>query len=300
MTVIVFGSINLDLVFPVSHLPAPGETVVGPALRLEPGGKGANQAVAAARDGARVALAGAVGRDPFAEHALSGLRAAAVDLSRLAVVDAPTGCAAIGVDAEGRNQILVAAGANRAARASQVADADLGPGTVLLVQGECDAGETAALVQRACDRGVRVALNLAPFVALSQKSLAAASVVVVNETEAAALAAHLGVAAEARAIACALGTAVVVTLGGEGAVLVDAGAEVRVPAPPVPVVDTAGAGDALCGVLAAGLARSLDLPQALRRAVVAASLACTRPGAQSGLPHGPEIDAALTGAFTAC
>lgn len=299
MTVIVFGSINLDLVFPVSRLPAPGETVVGPLVRFEPGGKGANQAVAAARDGARVALAGAVGRDPFAEPALSGLRAAGVDLSRLAVVDAATGCAAIGVDAEGRNQILVAAGANSAARASQVADRDLGAGTVLLMQGECDVGETAALAQRACDRGARVVLNLAPFVALPRETLAAASVLVVNETEAAALAAHLGLAAEARRIASALGTAVVVTLGAEGAMLVDAGTEVRVPALPVPVVDTTGAGDALCGVLGAGLARGLALPAALRRAVVAASLACTRPGAQSGLPDGPEIDAALAGAFTA-
>ncbi|MCS6921219.1 MAG: ribokinase [Elioraea sp.] len=297
MTVIVFGSINLDLVFPVSHLPAPGETVIGPTVRLEPGGKGANQAVAAAREGARVAFAGAVGRDPLAEHALSGLRFAGVDLSRLAVVDAPTGCAAIGVDADGRNQILVAAGANRAARASQVADSDLGPGTVLLLQGECDVGETAAVAQRARDRGTRVVLNLAPFVVLPREALAAASILVVNETEAAALAGHLGVAAEARMIASALGMAVVVTLGAEGAALVDAGAEVRVPALPVPVIDTTGAGDALCGVLAAGLARGLALPAALRRAVVAASLACTRPGAQSALPDRAEIDSALEGAF---
>src|SRR5574337_1104099 len=106
--ILVFGSINLDLIFPMPALPGPGQTVLGPDLRIEPGGKGANQAVAAARDGAIVAFAGAVGRDAFAESALSGLREANVDLTRLAVVPTATGTAAIVVDPEGRNQIAVA------------------------------------------------------------------------------------------------------------------------------------------------------------------------------------------------
>ncbi|MFQ3623648.1 MAG: PfkB family carbohydrate kinase, partial [Acetobacteraceae bacterium] len=172
MTVLVFGSINLDLVFAVPRLPAAGETVLGPTLRLEPGGKGANQAVAAARDGATVALAGAVGRDPFAAPALAGLRAAGVDLSRVTALEAATGCAAIAVDPAGRNQILVAAGANLAARAAQVADRDLTAATVVVLQGECDPGETAALACRARRAGARIVLNLAPFGPMPREALA--------------------------------------------------------------------------------------------------------------------------------
>ena len=116
MPVLVFGSVNADLVFAVPELPAPGRTVLGEAYRALPGGKGANQALAAARDRARAALAGAVGRDPLADVALPASRAAGVDLSRVAATDAPTGCAAICVDPAGRNQIALAAGANALAR----------------------------------------------------------------------------------------------------------------------------------------------------------------------------------------
>jgi len=231
---------------------------------------------------------------------LSALRTAGIDLSRLAVVDLPTGCAAIAVDPQGRNQILVAAGANRAARANQVRDADLAPQTVLLLQGECDVSETVTLLHRARRRGARAVLNLAPFAALPRDTLAAASVLVVNSVEAAALAGHLAVMADASALAAALGTAVVVTLGAEGAVLAQAGDETRVAALPVAVRDTTGAGDALVGVLGSGLARGLALDEALRRAVAAASLACTRPGAQRGLPLSAEIDEALARSFAGC
>ncbi len=149
MPVVVFGSANADLVFPVPELPAPGRTVLGAAYGATPGGKGANQAVAAARDGARVAFAGAVGRDPLAAVALSALRASAgVDISRVAETAAPTGCAAICVDPSGRNQIAVAAGANALARADQVEDAALGPGVVVLMQMEVPPEENAKLVAR--------------------------------------------------------------------------------------------------------------------------------------------------------
>src|SRR5690242_10810211 len=120
--IVVFGSINLDLIFPLPHLPQPGETVLGPATRIEPGGKGANQAVAAARDGAAVAMVGAVGRDALADDALVLLRAAGVDLSRVARTDASTGCAAIAVDPAGANAIMVGSGANLLVRADQVED----------------------------------------------------------------------------------------------------------------------------------------------------------------------------------
>lgn len=291
MTVLVFGSINLDLIFPLPHLPAPGETVLGTTMRAEPGGKGANQAVAAARDGARVALAGAVGDDAFADPALVLLRDARVDLTRVARLEGATGCAAIAVDREGRNQIAVAPGVNLAAAQDVVEDAALGAGTVLVVQRECDAGEIARLLLRAARRGTRAVVNLAPFGGLALDALATATVVVVNAGEAAALAGALGCADEPMALARRLGTRVVVTRGEDGAVLADGEAVHQQPAFPVRAVDTTGAGDGFVGVLAASLDRGLDLPAALRRAAAAAALACTRPGTQSSLPHAAETDA---------
>src|SRR5882672_7999161 len=120
--IVVFGSINLDLIFPLPYLPAPGQTVLGPTMQVEPGGKGANQAVAAARDGAKVIFAGAVGRDSLAEDAVELMRASGVDISRVARVKGATGCAAICVDPLGNNLISVASGANLAARQDQIGD----------------------------------------------------------------------------------------------------------------------------------------------------------------------------------
>ena len=195
MTVLVFGSVNADLVFAVPDLPAPGVTVLGEGVRSFPGGKGANQAVAAARDGAATLFAGCVGRDAFAEVATAALHDSGVDLSRLAVVEAPTGCASICVDPTGRNQIAVAAGANLAARAAQVEEAALGPGAVVLTQMEVPAAEVAALVHRAKSRGARVVLNLAPPGELPLGALRALDLLIVNEHEAAGLAGRLGCAA---------------------------------------------------------------------------------------------------------
>jgi ribokinase len=290
MSVLVFGSINLDLIFPLPHLPAPGETVLGTAMRAEPGGKGANQAVAASRDGARVALAGAVGQDAFAEPALALLRGAGVDLTRVARLEGATGCAAIAVDREGRNQIAVAPGVNLAAAQDMVEDAALGPATVLVVQRECDAGEIARLLLRATRRGTRAVVNLAPFGGIALDALATAALVVVNAGEAAALAGALGCADQPTALARRLGTRIVVTRGEAGAVLADGDGAHHQPAFPVRAVDTTGAGDGFVGVLAASLDRGLDLPAALRRAAAAAALACTRPGTQSSLPHAAETD----------
>ncbi len=160
--IVCFGSINLDLIFPLPHLPLPGQTVLGPRMTIEPGGKGANQAVAAARDGARVRFAGAVGRDALAEDALALMRTIGVDLVRVVQADTATGCAAICVDPAGENLIAVASGANLAARHAQIEDALLSPATTVLMQGESDPDETAALIRRARARGARVILNLAP------------------------------------------------------------------------------------------------------------------------------------------
>ena len=295
MPVLVFGSVNADLVFAVPELPAPGRTVLGEAYRALPGGKGANQAVAAARDGARAALAGAVGRDPLAEVALSASKAAGVDLSRVATVDAPTGCAAICVDPAGRNQIAVAAGANALARAAQVEDAALGPDVVVVLQMEVPPAETASLVARARARGARTVLNLAPAGPLPGEALRALDLLVVNEHEAAWLAARLGCGADAAALRAALGGGpdVAVTRGEAGAEAATAAGTARAPAFPVAAVDTTGAGDCWCGVLAAALDAGAPLERAMLRAAAAAAIACTRPGAAAAMPDAAETDALL-------
>lgn len=298
MPVLVFGSANADLVFPVPELPAPGRTVLGVGYCATPGGKGANQAVAAARDGARVLFAGAVGRDPLAAVALSALRAAGgVDLSRVAQTEAPTGCAAICVDPSGRNQIAVAAGANALARADQVEDAALGKGTVVLLQMEVPPAETAKLAERARARGARVALNLAPPDVLPGEALRAVGLLVVNEHEAAWLAQRFGCGADAASLRDALGggTDVAVTRGEAGAEAATDGGVLRAPAFPVAATDTTGAGDCWCGVLAGALDAGAPLEAAMRRASAAAAIACTRPGAAAAMPVSAETDALLRG-----
>ena len=292
--IVCFGSINLDLIFPLPHLPAAGETVLGPAMTFEPGGKGANQAVAAARDGAVVAFAGAVGRDALAQDALRLMREAGMDIGRVIEADSATGCAAICVDPGGRNLIAVASGANLAARQAQVEDGQLAPGTTVLLQMEVPAAETEALIARARAAGCRIVLNLAPAAPLAEAALRALDVLVVNEGEAAFLAAHLGCPASAGALHLRLGVAVVVTLGENGLEAVSGQGSLRLPARPVRAVDTTGAGDCFTGVLAAGLDRGLALPAALARANAAAGLACTRPGTQGSMPQAAETDAALT------
>ena len=290
----VFGSINLDLIFRTEQLPRPGETVLAASMRSEPGGKGANQAAAAARDGARVAMVGAVGSDSMADPAMAGLRAAGADLSRLATLDAPTGCASICTDAQGRNQIVVAPGANLLATDAQVEDALLVPGAVLVTQMEAEPASTARLILRARARGARTIHNLAPAAPLAEDALRALDILVVNEDEGVWLGAHLGGAAgDALSLHRLLGMTVIRTLGGDGVEWADGGSAHHLPAPPTEVLDTTAAGDCFVGVLAAALDRGAALPEAVTRAVAAASLACTRAGSQSSLPDARETDAAL-------
>jgi ribokinase len=290
--VIVFGSIHLDLIFSLPHIPLPGETVLGPSTRIEPGGKGANQAVAAARDGATVIMAGSVGRDALADGALGLLRTAGVNLDRVVAVDATTGCAAITVDPAGNNAIAVGSGANLAARASQVEDALLKPGATVVLQMEVPANETAALITRARAAGARAVLNLAPAAALPEDVLRAVDVLVVNDTEGAWLAGHLGCAASAEALRDRLGgVAVVLTRGGEGADVASRDAVWHEPAEHVVATDTTAAGDCFVGVLAHRLDRGETLRAAVRRASIAAAICCTRPGSQGSIPAGAETDA---------
>ncbi len=290
--IIVLGSINLDLGFVVPHLPRPGETVLGSASSVTPGGKGANQAFAAARDGARVALAGAVGSDAFATPALALLRQAGIDLTAVASLGAPTGLAAIAVDSDGRNQILVASGANACVTAELLDGIDLS-GETLLMQMEIPPSEVASAIRRARSAEARVILNLAPAVALPEEALRRLDILIANEIEVATLAPGAPVAA-ARSVRDRFGIDVVVTLGGQGAVAFLRGGEGwQCAALPISPVDTTAAGDTFAGVLAAGLDRGLDVREAMRRACAAAGLTCQKAGAQAAMPLAAEIDAAV-------
>jgi ribokinase len=290
----VFGSINLDVIFRAEALPHPGQTVLAASMRTEPGGKGANQAAAAARDGARVAMVGAVGRDAMAETALAGLRAAGADLSRLATREAPTGCASVCTDSEGHNQIVVALGANILATDAQVEDALLAPGNTLVTQMEADPASTARLLLRARARGARTIHNLAPAAMLSEQALRALDILVVNEAEGVWLGTALGgTDGDALSLHEMLGIIVIRTLGGEGVEWADGGQRYHRPAPRTQVRDTTAAGDCFVGVLAAALDRGATLAEAVTRAVTAASLSCTRVGSQNSLPDARETDAAL-------
>ncbi|MDB5985162.1 MAG: rbsK [Nevskia sp.] len=291
--IVVFGSINLDLIFGLPQLPSRGQTLLGESLRTSPGGKGANQAVAAARDGATVCMAGAVGADALAEDALTGLRAAGVELSRVARVRGSTGCAAIAVDARGDNFIIVAAGANLQARATQIEDAVLHAATTVLLQMEVDPAQNASLVRRAKARGARVILNLAPAAEFDPMALRALDLLVVNEDEGAWLAQHLGCAADAASLHAALGIGVLRTLSVKGAEAAVDGRFLSVPAHQVEAIDSTAAGDCFTGVLAAALDRGADLETAMRRASVAAALCCTRTGSQVSMPIATETEAAL-------
>jgi ribokinase len=292
----VFGSINLDLIFSLPNIPRPGETVLGPSTRIEPGGKGANQAMAASRDGADVVLAGAVGRDALADEALVLLRSAGVNLERVRRVDASTGCAAISVDPAGENAIAVGSGANLLVRASQIEDALLVSAATLVLQMEVPAAETALLIARARAAGAKVVLNLAPAANLPEAALRAVDVLVVNETEAGWLAGHLGCGRTAVALRDRLGRiAVVLTLGARGADVAGAEAEWHEPAVAIEAVDTTAAGDCFVGVLAHRLDRRESLRAAVRRAALAASVCCTRRGSQSSIPSAAETGAFATG-----
>jgi ribokinase len=275
--VIVFGSINLDLVARVDAIPRPGETLLGKSLVIAPGGKGANQALAARNFGAQVAMFGAVGRDAFADAALANLALSGVDLTGIARVDEPTGVALINVDARGENAITVVPGANAHARASQVPDDLLLLSNTLLMQLEVPLAEVAMLARRARARGTRVILNGAPAVPITPDLLRDIDFLVVNEHEAAIC------------LGGGSGTNVVLTLGARGAELDWRGTPYSEAPPAVEVVDTTGAGDALCGAFAAALDRGLPPPEALREGVRAGALACTHAGAQ-GVNGGTRAD----------
>jgi ribokinase len=298
--VIVVGSINVDLVFAVPHLPRPGETVTGGTFARHHGGKGANQAVAAARAGGRVHLVGAVG-EPDGQRSLDALAAEHVGTTGVArIAGAATGHAAVVVGAGGENQIAVAAGANAAVTGDHVggslAALAVAARDVVVLSFELPDPPLLAAVSAARRAGATVVVNPAPARACDRELLRGA-VITPNRHELFSLdvgaATGRDVAARARQVAAATGGPVVTTLGADGALLIQGDVFEHFAGHHVPVRDTTGAGDTLTGVLAAGLAAGAGLRQALRRAVAAAALAVTSAGAREGMPTAREIDALL-------
>ena len=296
--VTVLGSINLDLIGGVERLPRPGETVPGSTFATAPGGKGANQALAAARAGAAVRMIGAVGRDSFAGEALALLRDGGIELTRVREVEEPTGVALILVDPAGENVIAVMPGANGTIAEEHANELDFRPGDVLLLQLEIPVAASAAAARRAREADALVLLSFAPFRADALGLLEHATHLIVNESECALIGQALGLAggdtgAEAAAVAARLGSSVIATLGADGLLAAAGDSVMRIPALPVRAVDTVGAGDTFCGYFAAALAEEAPLQDALRLAASAASLACTRPGAQPAIPMRSEVETAL-------
>lgn len=302
--VVVVGSVNVDLVVPVVRRPAAGETVLGGDLAVHPGGKGANQAVAAALLGARTALIGAVGEDDWGRRMLEALRSAGVDVGAVRRETGPTGTALILVDEAGENSIVVSPGANGRVGERDVAAArDLLVGAGVVVgQGELPPAALRAAVEAASAAGVRCVVNLAPPMELPGAVLAACDPLVVNTHEAAVLLKDGGADADAgaggdgdpgRVAAALLGLgsrSVVLTVGESGAVVADAEGVTAVAAPRVErVVDTTGAGDATTGALAARLAAGDDLRAAAAYAVRVGATAVTRAGAQPSFPRPEEV-----------
>lgn len=291
---IVPGSINADLLFKVEHLPRPGETVLCPGYVMAPGGKGANQAAAAAKAGAEVVFVGHVGDDAYGPVVRGLLEEAGVDCAQLRVSSRPTAIAVIGVDAAGENAIIVASGANLDTSAAHIPDDLLRPGATVLCQNEIRSEESFAAVRRARERGARAILNLAPAGAAPDDALAALDVLIVNEIEAAAVAGGDGEPVDlARALASRHDLTCVLTLGAKGAIAVGRGRGFRAAPLRINPVDTTGAGDAFAGVLAAWLDGGADLPEALAAASVGAALTCEGVGAQTAQPTRAMIEARL-------
>lgn len=296
--VLVVGSLNMDLRIRTPRLPAPGETLTGSGFDTDGGGKGANQAVAAARQGARVAMLGAVGQDAHGAALLAALQADGIDTHAVEhIAGTPSGTAAILLMPDGENSIVVIPGANHALTPERVRAqaARLRQAHVVVAQLECPLDAVAEALAIAREAGAVTVLNAAPVQPLGDALLGQLDWLVVNEIEAAALAGTpVPGPAEARAVAEQLRRRgprqVLVTLGAEGLVLAGPEGTLALPAPRVQAVDTTGAGDTVVGALAAALAAGRPLREALTRAQAAAALAVTRLGTQSAMPTAAEVD----------
>ena len=289
-SVLVAGSANLDFVIRASHVPAPGETVLGRDFATFPGGKGANQAIACARaGGAATRMLLALGADPFAMPIENSLRSSGVQIDIVRCPERPTGTAFICLSDDGENAITVAPGANSSLRAEHLPDL-AGVGSLLLqLETPIDTVEAYARVAHAT--GVQVVLNAAPARSIPASLLSLVDVLIVNEGELAMVSGLDGDVALALAridVPC-----VIVTMGARGCIARYQGDLLRQPAFVIDAVDTTGAGDTFCGTLVAAMGRGEPMPAALREASAASAMACSRLGAQSAIPTRAEVEALL-------
>ena len=297
----VFGSLNVDYVFQVAQLPAPGETVLATNMEVLPGGKGGNQALAAAKAGAKVHMVGAVGKDGLGAIAMAGLMAAGVNTSAVTQSLKPTGTAAINVDAAGENAITVSAGANLEATGESLDASQLNPQTTLLLQMEVSMSAMTDLIQQCRAVVANIVWNLAPMQRIELTVLQQVDYLIVNEGELAQLHADLhngsdsgdsastGAEQQAQDVVALTGQSIVVTLGADGTLAVHENSVLRVPALPISPIDTVGAGDAFTGAFTAALDAGETFLQAMRWGNVAGGLACLETGAQSALPTRAQI-----------
>lgn len=295
--VAVVGSMNMDIINVVDRHPALGETITCRRTLYSPGGKGANQAVAAARAGAEVVLLGAVGADGFADELVGGLRASGVDVSAVRPVKGTTGLAFITVDSLGQNSIMLSAGANAKLRAADVLSAALWDKTdAVLLQNEIPRAVTLAAMREAKRRGVRIFFNPAPAEAFTAEELSGTDCLIFNEQEAHAMTGVVpeddaSVSEVLRRTLAAGPAEVVLTLGEKGCAYASGRGEVIVlPAHPVPVVDTTAAGDAFIGTFATARAEGKDLREALDLAQAAAALTIMKRGAQASIPRRAAVE----------
>lgn len=293
----VLGSINMDLIATTARLPKPGETVAGNSFSTAAGGKGANQALACKRAGAAVRMAGAVGDDPFAAEALILLTNAGTDLSLVTTAPLPTGTAHILVAGDGENVIVVVPGANSLVNetAAKKAIDTMARGDILMLQLEIPAATVETALHAAKAKGVTSIINIAPLTGDAARLARLADIVVANETEFELLAGESDLGADTREAAMRrihseTGQTLIVTLGAAGAVAIRKGELTHAKGLAIEPVDTVGAGDTFCGYLAAGIDAGIGFPDALRRAAVAGSLACLKPGAQPAIPFAAEVD----------
>lgn len=296
---VVFGSINMDFNFIVNALPHPGETVIAPQYEMSPGGKGANQALAAARSGAKTAIIGKIGDDGMGQRILMNLRRNEVMTSGVARSEhLPTGMASVIKNAKGENVVVVASGANAMVQADQVPDEILHAQNVVLMQMEVPFEQNLDVMKRAKQHGAQVILNLAPAIKIAPEALRLVDTLIVNQIEARQLAGSIGLdpQLDLKKLALAMSKLgelnCIVTLGGDGVVATTKASEMwSVPSMKLDkVVDTTGSGDCFCGTFAALIHEKKSFPDALHRAVVAAGLSCTKEGTQDSYPYSGDIE----------
>lgn len=299
-SIVVVGSINTDLVLQLPRLPVPGETVLTESpLQIFGGGKGANQAIAAARLGVPVSMVGAVGEDQFGSDRVAQLAGEGIDVENVArVADRSSGVALITIDDEGQNCIALAAGANQSVAARHTACTAVEAASLVMAVVEIPTAPIEAAFTTARREGATTLLNAAPPGRLPQAVLALADFLVVNETEAGALVGepapdHRQAPQLADRLAELCGRAAVITLGSGGLCASDGRERIRIPAFSTTVVDTTAAGDAFCGALAVGLLERMEFAQALRFASAAGAAACRQLGASSSLPDRSTVNRVL-------